>query len=88
MFDKESAKKALKEALENVLGESIGKLNLDMRMFEDLHMDSTTMLESLLELEEKLGFDIDPEELDMEDFLTVNAYTEFLVQAVREKEND
>ncbi|TDV98375.1 acyl carrier protein [Halomonas alkaliantarctica] len=88
MFDKESAKEALKEALENVLGESVGKLNFDMRMFEDLHMDSTTMLESLLELEEKLGFDIDPEELDMEDFLTVNAYTEFLVQSVREKEND
>lgn len=88
MFDKESAKEALKEALENVLGESVGKLNFDIRMFEDLHMDSTTMLESLLELEEKLGFDIDPEELDMEDFLTVNAYTEFLVQAVREKEND
>lgn len=87
MFNKESAKEALKEALENVLGESIGKLNFDMRMFEDLHMDSTTMLESLLELEERLGFDIDPEELDMEDFLTVNAYTEFLIQVVKEKEN-
>ncbi len=79
MIDYEDAKLALKEAVENVLGEKINNFNQSSRLFDDLKMDSTTMLETLIELEEKLGLDVNPEELDIEDFLTVDSYVNFIV---------
>jgi len=79
MIDYEDAKLALKEAVENVLGEKINNFNQNSRLFDDLKMDSTTMLETLIELEEKLGLDVNPEELDIEDFLTVDSYVNFIV---------
>ena len=79
MIDYEDAKLALKEAVENVLGEKINNFNQSSRLFDDLKMDSTTMLETLIELAEKLGLDINPEELDIEDFLTVDSYVNFIV---------
>lgn len=75
----EDAREALRQACSKVLEEDVPALNDEMHMFEDLKMDSTTMLESLLELEETLSFDVDPEELDVEDFLTVGKYVHFLV---------
>lgn len=75
----ESAREALRDALKKVLEEDIPPLKDEMSMFEDLRMDSTTMLETMMELEEALQFDVDPEELDIEDFLTVGAYVKFLV---------
>lgn len=73
------AREALRKAVSTVLNEPVPSLNDEMSMFEDLRMDSTTMLETLMELQDVMGFDIDPEELDLEDFLTVGAYTRFLI---------
>lgn len=66
-LNNEDAREALRQACSKVLEEDVPALSDEMHMFEDLKMDSTTMLESLLELEESLSFDIDPEELDVED---------------------
>ncbi|MBK0126163.1 acyl carrier protein [Pantoea sp. S61] len=79
MVDYDQAKAALKEAIENVLGEKVEKFDRSSRLFDDLKMDSTTMLETLIELEDKFGLDVNPEELDIEDFLTVDSYVNFIV---------
>jgi len=79
MVDYDQAKAALKEAIENVLGEKVEKFDRTSRLFDDLKMDSTTMLETLIELEDKFGLDVNPEELDIEDFLTVDSYVNFIV---------
>jgi acyl carrier protein len=75
----ETARDALHQAVTTVLEEEVPPLKDEMSMFEDLRMDSTTMLETLMELEESLQFSVDPEELDIEDFLTVRAWLKFLV---------
>ena len=49
-----------------------------MSLFEDLYLDSTTMLETLMELEGMLGFRVDPNSLEVEDFLTVESFVTFL----------
>ncbi|MEX0729543.1 MAG: phosphopantetheine-binding protein [Aquisalimonadaceae bacterium] len=74
------AREALRQAVIKVLEEDVRPLRNEMSMFEDLRMDSTTMLETLMELENTLQFKIDPEELEIEDFLTVGTYVQFLVE--------
>ena len=49
-----------------------------MSLFEDLYLDSTTMLETLMELEGVLGLRVDPNSLEVEDFLTVESFVTFL----------
>lgn len=78
-LQKTEAREALRKAVSVVLNESVPHLTDEMSMFEDLRMDSTTMLETLMELQDVMGFEVDPEELDLEDFLTVGAYTRFLI---------
>ncbi|WP_277738571.1 phosphopantetheine-binding protein [Ferruginivarius sediminum] len=84
-IDHETAREALRQAVSKVLEEDTPPLEDGMNMFEDLRMDSTTMLETLMELEETLQFDVDPEELDIEDFLTVGAYVKFLVEVKQQQ---
>jgi acyl carrier protein len=48
---------ALSEALER----SVENLSEDVRLFDDMHLDSTSMLEVLMALEDTVGVEIDPE---------------------------
>jgi len=79
IINKETVRTALHQAVSKVLGEDVPPLKDNMSMFEELRMDSTTMLETMMELEDTLQFTVDPEDLDIEDFLTVEAYIGFLM---------
>ncbi|MEV7723133.1 acyl carrier protein [Streptomyces sp. NPDC101733] len=68
---------ALETALSSVLDRPVTGLGGGTRLFDDLHLDSTTMLEMLMELEDSLGLEVDPEELEAEDFETVDTFTAF-----------
>ncbi|MFD9235654.1 acyl carrier protein [[Kitasatospora] papulosa] len=68
---------ALETALTSVLDRPVTGLEGNTRLFDDLHLDSTTMLEMLMELEDSLGLEVDPEELDADDFETVDTFTTF-----------
>lgn len=85
-IDHETARNALRQAVSKVLEEDVPPLKDEMRMFEDLRLDSTSMLETMMELEESLGFSVDPEELDIDDFLTVGSYVKFLMH-IKEAES-
>ncbi|APO69782.1 acyl carrier protein (plasmid) [Rhizobium gallicum] len=80
VLSKDKARDALRSALESVLEENIPALSDEIVLFERFRLDSMTMLETLIELEERLGFSADPEELDIKDFETVGGYTDFLVK--------
>ena len=80
MVDYQTAKESLHRALQVVLEEDIPQLDDSQRMFEDLHLDSTTMLETLLMVDQELELNVDPEELDIDDFLTVESYCQKLVE--------
>lgn len=51
----------------------------EIRLFDDLHLDSTTMLEMLMALEDSIGLVVDPEELDVDDFESVDTFTDFVL---------
>lgn len=78
-FTMADARENLRTALATVLEEEIPPLSDDMNLFNEFHLDSMSMLETLMELEDMLGFNVDPEELDIKDFETVEGYSKFLV---------
>ncbi|MEW9514571.1 MULTISPECIES: phosphopantetheine-binding protein [Streptomyces] len=76
-MDRTDVTTALETALSTVLDRPVTELRGGTRLFDDLHLDSTTMLEMLMELEDSLGLEVDPEELDADDFETVDTFTDF-----------
>lgn len=68
---------AMETALSKVLDRPVTELSGQTRLFDDLHLDSTTMLEMLMGLEDSLGLEVDPEELEADDFETVDTFTDF-----------
>jgi acyl carrier protein len=54
----------------------------DTRLVEDLQMDSTSVLELLMALEDNLGFEVDPESLKMDDFKTIGTLADYVAAAV------
>ncbi|MFE6771058.1 acyl carrier protein [Streptomyces fimicarius] len=65
-------------ALSEVLEREVTGLTEDIRLFEDLHLDSTSVMEMLMELEDSMKIVIDPENLDMDDFRTIATLTGYL----------
>jgi acyl carrier protein len=72
---------AIEKALAEVLEREVPPLTEEMRFFEDLHLDSTSIMELLISLEDGIGFVVDPETLDMDDFKSVGSFTTFLLAA-------
>lgn len=69
---------SVETALTDVLEREVSGLTADLRLFEDLHLDSTSVMEMLMSLEDGLGIMVDPETLDMDDFRTVGTLTAYL----------
>lgn len=69
---------AIETALSEVLEREVVDLTEQVRLFEDLHLDSTSVLELLMSLEDSIGFSVDPENLDMDDFKSVGTLSDYL----------
>ncbi|MFF8732529.1 acyl carrier protein [Streptomyces sp. NPDC015171] len=82
-MDREAIVRTLEAALTDVLERPVTGLSGEVRLFDDLHLDSTTMLEMLMALENSLGLVVDPEELDADDFETVDTFTDFVESTLR-----
>lgn len=70
---------ALKSALSEALEQEITELDGGVRLFDDLHLDSTSMLEVLMSLEDSIGLEVSPEDLEMEAFESVDTLTDFIL---------
>lgn len=70
----------LEAALSDVLDRDVSGLTEGTRLLDDLHLDSTSVMETLMFLEDSLGIVVDPENLDMADFLTVGTLTAYLAR--------
>lgn len=77
MTDTDSVE-AIRAALTEVLHRELPELDEQTRLFEDLHLDSTSVLELLMGLEDALDIEVDPDELRAEDFTTVGALAEYV----------
>jgi acyl carrier protein len=78
-MDRQYVVTALENALTDVLERPVTGLTGDVKLFADLHLDSTTMLEMLMFLEDSIGLVVDPEELDADDFVSVDTFTDFVL---------
>ncbi|MFE6687035.1 acyl carrier protein [Streptomyces sp. NPDC057743] len=77
-MDRQHLMKAAGAALSEVLEREVTGLTEATRLFEDLHLDSTSVLELLMALEDAMGLEVDPEDLDMDDFATVGTLLTYL----------
>jgi acyl carrier protein len=78
-MDRTTVLSALEEALTEVLERPVTGLDGQVKLFDDLHLDSTTMLEMLMALEDSIGLTVDPEDLDVDDFISVDTFTAFVL---------
>ncbi|QFZ18773.1 acyl carrier protein [Saccharothrix syringae] len=81
-MDRNTVVSALEQALTEVLERPVTGLDGHVRLFDDLHLDSTTMLEMLMALEDSLGLVVDPEDLDADDFVSVDTFTTFVLSSL------
>jgi acyl carrier protein len=77
-MDRTAVQEHIRTALTEVLNKEIPELHDDMRLFEDLALDSTSVIELLMGLEDSVGLLIDPDELQPETFATVGTLTEYV----------
>ncbi|CAL9282322.1 acyl carrier protein [Streptomyces sp. CSDS2] len=70
---------AVEKALSEVLEQPVTGLTEDVRLFDDLHLDSTSVLEMLMALEDAIDVSVDPENLDMDDFKSVGTLTDYVL---------
>jgi acyl carrier protein len=70
--------RALRTALSEVLNKEIVDLRPDVRLFEDLDLDSTSVIDLLMSLEDTIDLEIDPDDLGPEVFTTVGSLCDYI----------
>lgn len=73
----------IKASLEAVLQREVVGLTAGSRLFEDLSLDSMSVLELLLTLEDTIGLEIDPDELDAEVFRSFGSLSDYVMGQLR-----
>ena len=66
------------EIFEDVLGTAEIREDLDLNLFETELLDSLAIIEVLLEIENRLGIELQPTDLERKDMSTVNNLVKFL----------
>ncbi|GAA3761485.1 acyl carrier protein [Spinactinospora alkalitolerans] len=69
---------AITAALSSVLEREVEGTTEETRLFDELHLDSTSVLELLMSIEDGTGIEVDPENLDMNDFASVGTLATYL----------
>ncbi|WP_353942652.1 acyl carrier protein [Streptomyces sp. HUAS MG91] len=82
-MDEQKVAEHIKISLEAVLNREIGELGPETRLFEDLVLDSTSVLELLMSLEDTIGLEIDPDELDADVFRSFGSLSEYVMNQQR-----
>jgi acyl carrier protein len=70
---------AVTVALSEVLQRALPGITEHTRLFEDLHLDSTSVLELLMALEDAVDLEVNPEALRPEDFKTVGSLADYVL---------
>lgn len=70
----------IRQSLTMALGREIADLGETTMLFEDLGVESLGILELLLNLEDTLGIEVDPEDLEMETFRTVKSLADYVTR--------
>jgi acyl carrier protein len=65
-------------ALSQVLNRDLPDVSAETRLFEDLNLDSTSVLDLLMVIEEDLGCEFDPDTLQQKHFATIGSLTDYV----------
>jgi diaminopimelate decarboxylase len=68
----------IRSAVAEVLDRDIATLNPNVRLNDDLHLDSLSMVELMARLEDQYKFAVDPDELSLDHFATVGSLTAYV----------
>lgn len=66
------------KALQTTLDRPLDDVSADTSLFNSLGLDSTGVLDLLMNLEDELGVEIDTETLDLADFATVGSLVAYI----------
>lgn len=78
-MDRSKVISQIESSLSEVLQRPVSGMPEDTRLFEDLHVDSTSVLELLMALEDNLGIEVDPERLEISDFKTMGTVADYVL---------
>jgi len=73
---------AVIRTIAQLLNQEVEFISPSTRLFEDLALDSTGVLELLMQLETDLGAEFDPETLEPDDFETVESLVTYVVKNI------
>lgn len=68
----------IRQSLTGALGREITGLHETTMLYEDLGVESVGTLELVLNLEDTLGIEVDPEDLEMDVFRTVGSLADYV----------
>ena len=77
-MDRSSVVKTITGALSEIMQREYSDVTEETRLFEDLHLDSTSVLTLLMALEDQTGIEVDPESLQMENFQTIGTLADYV----------
>ena len=77
-MDRSSVVKTIIGALSEIMQREYSDVTEETRLFEDLHLDSTSVLTLLMALEDQTGIEVDPESLQMENFQTIGTLADYI----------
>lgn len=72
---------AIVEALSDVLRQDLTDVAEETRLFDDLSLDSTSVLGLLMALEDALDMQVDPESLEQRHLETVGTLADFIAES-------
>ncbi|MFC9848842.1 phosphopantetheine-binding protein [Streptomyces sp. NPDC060223] len=78
MTDRQEVISAIEKALSEVLEQEVTELTEDTRLFDDLRLDSSSVLELLLLVEDFVDVAVDPETLDIDHLRTVRSFADYV----------
>ena len=81
-IDVTDTRAVVKQALVEVLEKDLPELTDETRLFGDLGLDSTSVIDLLMSLEDSLGLQIDPDELTAEAFDTFASLTGYVANCL------
>lgn len=69
---------ALHEVLQYDQAHALPELTEDTRLFDDLGLESASVLELLMIIEDTMGIEVDANELDIDDLRSVRSFADFV----------
>jgi acyl carrier protein len=76
----------IEKALGEILERPVDGLTEETALFDELRLDSSSVLGLLMTVEEATGISVDPEELDIDHLRTVRSFADYVEGALREGE--